>query len=39
MIERFAATPDQALKVWQSMTAPSAELPRNCAKPGFQYLT
>jgi hypothetical protein len=23
MVERFTATPDQALKVWQSMTAPS----------------
>jgi hypothetical protein len=24
MVERFAATPDQALKIWQRMTAPSA---------------
>ena len=23
MVERFTATPDQALKIWQSMTAPS----------------
>jgi hypothetical protein len=23
MVERFAATPDQAMKIWKSMTAPS----------------